>query len=96
MLDRLADALFSDHDPAAVLHDQLAQRLEMGEEGARLRLDLPFVDKSEISLKKVGLELVVGIDGQRRTIALPAPVAALQPTGARFENGTLEVCFGDG
>jgi arsenite-transporting ATPase len=96
MLDRLAGALFSDHDPAAVLHDQLAQRLEMGEEGARLRLDLPFVDKSEISLKKVGLELVVGIDGQRRTIALPAPVAALQPTGARFENGTLEVCFGDG
>jgi arsenite-transporting ATPase len=96
MLDRLSAALFSDHDPAAVLHDQLAQRLEMGEDGARLRLDLPFVDKSEISLKKIGLELVVGIDGQRRTIALPAPVAALQPTGARFENGTLEVSFGDG
>jgi arsenite-transporting ATPase len=96
MLDRLAAALFSDHDPADVLHDQLAQRLEMGEDGARLRLDLPFVDKSEISLKKIGLELVVGIDGQRRTIALPAPVAALQPTGARFENGTLEVSFGDG
>jgi arsenite/tail-anchored protein-transporting ATPase len=96
MLDRLGAELFSDHDPAAVLHDQVAQSLEMGEEGARLRLDLPFVDKSEISLKKIGLELVVGIDGQRRTIALPAPIAALQPTGARFENGTLEVSFGDG
>ena len=96
MLDRLAAELFSDHDPAAILHDQLAQRLEMGEEGALLRLDLPFVDKSDISLKKIGLELVVGIDGQRRTIALPPPVAALQPTGARFENGTLEVSFGDG
>jgi arsenite-transporting ATPase len=96
MLDRLAAELFSDHDPAAVLHDQLAHRLEMGERGARLRLELPFVDKSEISLKKIGLELVVGIDGQRRTIALPPPVAALQPTGARFEDGTLEVSFGDG
>jgi arsenite-transporting ATPase len=56
---------------------------------------LPFVQKSDISLKKVGLELVVSIDGQRRTIALPQPVAALRPTGATFEDGTLEVTFGD-
>ena len=93
MLDRLAGELFSGRDPAAVLHDQLTQQLEMVDSGARLRLDLPFVSKSDISLKKVGLELVVGIDGHRRTIALPPPVAALQPTGARFENGTLEVSF---
>ena len=63
------------------------------EAGLAVRLALPFVDKSEISLKKVGLELVVGVDGQRRTIALPPPVAALEPTGARFKDGTLEVSF---
>ncbi len=95
MLDRLGAELFASHDPAAVLHDTLAQQLEMSADGARLRLALPFVDKSEISLKKVGLELVVGVDGQRRTIALPPPVAALEPTGARFEDGTLEVSFSD-
>jgi arsenite-transporting ATPase len=93
MLDRLAAELFALHGPSAVLHRGVAQQLEMAAEGARLRLELPFVSKSDISLKKVGLELVVGIDGQRRTIALPPPVAALQPTGARFENGTLEVSF---
>jgi arsenite-transporting ATPase len=93
MLDRLAAELFALHGPSAVLHRGVAQQLEMAAEGARLRLELPFVSKSDISLKKVGLELRVGIDGQRRTIALPPPVAALQPTGARFENGTLEVSF---
>ncbi len=93
MLDRLAGELFAHHEPAAVLHDEVTQELEMAEGAARLRLDLPFATKSDISLKKVGLELVVGIDGQRRTIALPPPVAALHPTGARFENGTLEVSF---
>jgi arsenite/tail-anchored protein-transporting ATPase len=95
MLDRLAETLFEDHDPAAILHDQLSQEIEMLDAGARLRMRLPFVRKSDISLKKVGLELVVSIDGQRRTIALPPPVAALRPTGATFEDGTLEVSFGN-
>ena len=95
MLDRLAEKLFEDHPPAAILHDQLSQEIEMFDAGARLRMRLPFAQKSDISLKKVGLELVVSIDGQRRTIALPPPVAALRPTGATFEEGTLEVSFGD-
>jgi arsenite-transporting ATPase len=95
MLDRLAEELFADHEPAAILHDQLAQEIEMVDAGARLRMRLPFVRKSDISLKKVGLELVVNIDGQRRTIALPPPVAALRPTGATFQDGTLEVSFGE-
>jgi len=93
MLDRLATALFRDHDPAAVLHDALTQELFMSEDGASLRLALPFARKGDISLKKIGLELIVGVDGQRRTIILPPALAALQPTGATFEDGALEVRF---
>jgi arsenite-transporting ATPase len=93
MLDRLATALFRDHDQAAVLHDALTQELFMSEDGASLRLALPFARKGDISLKKIGLELIVGVDGQRRTIILPPALAALQPTGATFEDGALEVRF---
>jgi arsenite-transporting ATPase len=93
MLDRLAGSVFDGQDPQAVLHDSLAQEIEVLESGARVRLKLPFARKSEISLKKVGLELIVGVDGQRRTIALPPALAALRPTGARFEDGALEVSF---
>jgi len=97
MLDRLGDALFAsaagDHDPAAVLHDRLSQELEVSEDGAELRLMLPFARKGDISLKKIGLELIVGVDGQRRTIILPSAMAAFQPTAATFEDGTLAVTF---
>jgi arsenite-transporting ATPase len=93
MLDRLAGSVFNGQEPHAVLHDSLAQEIEILETGARLRLKLPFARKSEISLKKVGLELIVGVDGQRRTIALPPALAALRPTGATFEDGSLEVSF---
>jgi arsenite/tail-anchored protein-transporting ATPase len=93
MLDRLASELFAELDPGAVLHEGLAQQIDVGESGARLRLELPFARKSEISLKKAGLELIVSVDGQRRTISLPPALAALRPSGATFEGGALEVSF---
>src|SRR5947208_7688500 len=48
MLDRLAEALFGaeGHAPAAVLHDRLTQELRISEEGAHLRLMIPFADKA--------------------------------------------------
>ena len=97
MLDRLAGELFgggSDGcDPAAVLHDTLTQELHVSEDGAQLRLMLPFADKGDISLKKIGLELIVGVDGYRRTIILPSALAAFQPAAATFEDGALEITF---
>ncbi len=97
MLDRMAAALFDPgaHDPAAVLHDAVTQELEVSERDARLRLALPLAHKGDITLKKIGLELVVGVNGQKRTITLPAPLAGFKPTAARFEDGTLEVTFDD-
>jgi arsenite-transporting ATPase len=94
MLDRLADSLFGEAvDPAAVLHDAVTQTLDVNDGGATLTLSLPLVKKGEISLKKIGLELVVSVGGQRRTIALPPALAQATPTVARFEDGRLEVGF---
>jgi arsenite/tail-anchored protein-transporting ATPase len=97
MLDRLAAALFEPggNDPAGILHDAVTQELEVGERQARLRLALPLAHKADISLKKIGLELIVGVNGQKRTISLPAPLGRFTPTAARFEDGTLEVSFDD-
>jgi arsenite-transporting ATPase len=93
MLDRLASALFADADPAAVMFEGTAQSLEVLDDGALLRLALPFTDKGDISLKKIGLELIVTVDGQRRTIMLPPAMAAMRPGAATFEDGALEIRF---
>jgi len=95
MLDRLAEAVFGtgDLEPAAVLHDTVTQQLEVSEREARLRLPLAFTQKADITLKKIGLELIVGVDGQKRTIMLPSALASFRPTAARFEDGALEVTF---
>jgi arsenite-transporting ATPase len=93
MLDRLAAAVFAEHDPAAVLNDRIAHALDVDEDTATLRLDLPFADKGAISLKKIGLELIVRVDAHKRTIMLPPALDEFRPAGAAFEGGCLVVTF---
>jgi arsenite-transporting ATPase len=96
MLDRLASDLFDGRDPGAVLHDRLAQELALDGSRAELRLDLPFVSRGDIALKKIGLELVVRVDGHKRTIVLPGALAGFTPTSAKLAEGSLVVGFEDG
>jgi arsenite-transporting ATPase len=94
MLDRLGAALFAEAGTAhALLHDSVSERLELGRDGATLRLDLPFAEKGDLSLKRLGAELIVRVDGHKRTMLLPPALDDLQPTGAAFEDGALTVTF---
>ena len=47
-----------------------------------------------MSLKRIGDELVVRVDGQQRTVILPAAFAGLRPAGAALDDGALVVRFG--
>jgi arsenite-transporting ATPase len=95
MLDRLAGVLFDGGvEPAhALLHHAVSERLELGPDGATLRLDLPFAQRGDISLKRLGAELIVRVDGQKRTMLLPPALDDFEPSGAVFEDGTLTVTF---
>jgi len=93
MLDRLGDALFAADEPAALLHVGLAQEFGLDGDAGHLRLAVPFAGKGDVSLKKVGDELVVRVDGRKRTVVLPPALAALKPAGAALEGGALVVRF---
>lgn len=96
MLDRLGEALFGgDGTPVAqaIHHTSVSERLELGPDGATLRLELPFAQRGDISLKRAGQELIVRVDGHKRTMLLPPALDDLQPSGAAFEDGALIVTF---
>jgi arsenite/tail-anchored protein-transporting ATPase len=93
MLDRLGDQIFGERDAGAVLHEELSQELVTDNGLAKLRLPIPFADKGDIELKKIGLEVIVRVGQQKRTIMLPPALAAYRPRNARFEGGALEVLF---
>jgi arsenite/tail-anchored protein-transporting ATPase len=93
MLDRLAGEVFGVLDPAAVLHSELSQQLVTDNGRATLRVKVPFAEKGDLSLKKIGLEVIVRVGSQKRTIMLPPALAAYSANGARFEDGALEIAF---
>src|SRR3954468_6033366 len=93
MLDRLGDELFDGCEAGELLYEELSQELVANNGSATLRLAIPFVEKADIDLKKIGLEVIVRVGGQKRTIILPPAMAAYRPRTARFESGALEVLF---
>jgi arsenite/tail-anchored protein-transporting ATPase len=93
MLDRLAGVVFGDLDPADVLHTEIGQQLVTDNGRAKLRVRVPFADKGDLSLKKIGLEVIVRVGAQKRTLMLPPALAAYSTSGARFEDGALEISF---
>jgi arsenite-transporting ATPase len=93
MLDRLGSELFAEVDAADVLHASLSQTLTHDGERAQLRLELPFVEKADVALKKIGLELVVRVGDVKRMIQLPATLGGFRPAGAEFADGGLTITF---
>ena len=92
-LDELAVALFDGRAPEALLHRRLAQELRIDDGSAVLRLDVPFADKGDIALRKIGAEVIVRVDGHKRTVVLPPALAGYRAAGASFEDGALELRF---
>ena len=96
MLDRLGSEVFDGSDPAAILHDELTQELVTDNGRATLRVKVPFAERDDLSLKKIGLEVIVRAGTQKRTIMLPPALAGYATSGARFDDGRLEIVFEKG
>ena len=89
-LDRLGTEAFGARDAADVLRGRLTQELEVEPDAARL----PSTCRSPTrATSRIGLELVVRVDGHKRTLILPPALGDFRPSGAEFADGSLEVTF---
>ena len=93
MLERVATSVFGESDPEQILYRDVSQELLLDDAGAELRLKVPFVQKANIDLKKIGLELVIRIGSQKRNIMLPSVMAPYRPLKASLEDEVLIVRF---
>ncbi len=94
MLTKLAGELFDERIEAqGVLFDTIIQEIAIDGDTAQLTLALPFVEKGDIGLNKIGLEVVVRVGDQKRTIILPSSMTGFRPSGAKVEDGRLRIEF---
>jgi arsenite/tail-anchored protein-transporting ATPase len=94
-LAELAREVYGADDPLAPARGHGPFRLIRHSSGAVLRLALPFVSRSEIDLARHGDELVVTVGSYRRLLTLPSGMARHRVSGARVEQGELQVRFED-
>ena len=82
-------------DAAAALLDLEAQRLESRFDAmaGTLLLPLPGVNKAELDVQQCGTTLVLIVGGQRKLVNLPDGLQGRECSGARLEQGWLELRF---
>ncbi|GAB4226944.1 MAG: ArsA family ATPase [Stanieria sp.] len=66
--------------------------IEMNER--KIRVFLPGLDKKQVKLTQYGPEVTVEAGDQRRNITLPPAWSGRSVTGAKFQNGYLELTIG--
>ncbi|MGZ8757873.1 MAG: ArsA family ATPase, partial [Aeromicrobium sp.] len=92
-LGEFAAAAYDGDDPLATPTGDGPLTITRTPTGATLRIALPFVAKSDIDLARHGDELVVTVGSYRRLLALPAALHRHKVSGARIEEGALQVRF---
>ena len=86
--------LFGERAPSAPLGDGVGLRFERNDVGGRLRLPLSGHDAKSLDVARIEDELVIGVAGRRRRIALPAGFARLEIERVAIEEASLVVAFG--
>ena len=93
VLNTIAQQLYNETDPEKVLFNEKIFSVEKAQEGYILAINMPFVDKKELKLSQKGDEIAISIKNERRCLVLPAKLQPLEITGAKYEDGRLNLHF---
>ena len=92
-LATFAEAAYDATDALAVPIGEGPMTITRTPTGAVLRIALPFAQRTDVDLARHADELVVTVGSYRRLLALPAALSRHTVTGARVEDGALQVRF---
>lgn len=93
MLRKVAASLYGDEDPARLYYRGHSREFFQENGYQILQLQLPFTEKSDISVTQSGDDLTVQVGNQRRNIILPHTLAAMEVKDAKFEGDRLRIRF---
>ncbi|MBT9543827.1 MAG: ArsA family ATPase [Candidatus Sericytochromatia bacterium] len=93
-LERIAESAFSSQeDPTQIYFQEKIQSVHKEGDEYLLTRRFPPFEINRFDLRKKGDELILTIGNVRRSIILPQTLALLEPIGADFSNGELQVRF---
>ncbi len=92
-LTSLAGQIYGGRDPLDRFFDGAPYSLNKTDGNYQIKIKLPFIQKKDIDINKIGDELIVRVGSFKRHILLPRPVAASKSVSARLEGADLSIRF---
>lgn len=92
-LERLAQDVYGDENPAAMMYDETPIQFVRHNDSCELLLKLPFANPEEIDSWVSGDELFIQIGNQRKIFTLPVTLAGIEPDDAKFKGQWLSMHF---
>lgn len=94
MLSRMAAEIFKEENPADIKYNGRTQEIHKDGEEYVLTINIPFLDKNDLSLNQKGDELIIKAGNIKRNITLPRTLLNLSIKKAKFEEEALKIWFG--
>lgn len=92
-LETIGKLAFGDKDPTDIFFEGKIQEVVKEGDTYLLKRRFPAFEVNRFDLRKKGDELILTIGNVRRSIILPNTLALLEPIGADFKNGELQIRF---
>ncbi|WP_366924635.1 ArsA family ATPase [Metallumcola ferriviriculae] len=94
MLARMAKEVFGKENPVEIKYNGRAQKVYKDGEDYIMAIELPFMDKQDLSLNQKGDQLIIKAGKIKRNITLPRTLLNYSVTRAKFEEEVLKIWFG--
>ncbi len=92
-LEKIAQALYGDKDPAEVFCRQRPIEIEKLDGTYTLSLSLPLAEKNEVDLFQKGEELFIRVGSYKRHILIPRLLSGRDVQGAKLDGKKLRIFF---
>jgi arsenite/tail-anchored protein-transporting ATPase len=91
LLDKIGDAIYGDVNPEEIYHSENPFRVKEFDQFYKISMFLPFISDSDFGLDKFGDELVVEVNGRKKSVLLPRFANFLNLNGHAFEDSWLHI-----
>ena len=94
MLRRMAGEIFKDEDSVEVKYNGRVQIVDKIGEDYVMTIEVPFIEKKDLSLNQKGDQLIIKAGSIKRNIILPRTLLDFPIRKAKFEGDKLQIWFG--
>jgi arsenite-transporting ATPase len=93
MLKEVGSELYGDVNPADILWEGKIFEIYKKDGDDVMKIHIPFIEKNKFDLLQRGDEMSLSVNNERRSFILPKRLHGKEISGAKYDNGYLNVTF---